>query len=148
MTTYHLDANTEDDSGRSDPTTNDLPTARRGRPQIVSMQWALGTLRVTPTGPAIGEREAFIIARNVHDAFNRYGLRMKNFVLDLRNVQTVSSLGLGVCVDLRHAAHAKGAKSILYFGADSPLRDLFRMMRVDQLFRVVARESALPRMTP
>ncbi|TVQ56115.1 MAG: anti-sigma factor antagonist [Phycisphaerales bacterium] len=148
MTTYHLDANTEDESGRSDQTFDVLPKAQRGRPQIVSMQWGLGTLRVTPTGPGIGEREAFIIARNVHDAFDRYGLRMKNFVLDLRNVQTVSSLGLGVCVDLRHAARAKRAKSILYFGEDSPLRELFRMMRVDQLFRVVAKESALPRMTP
>lgn len=121
-------------------------SAMRGRPQIVSMNWKHAVLRVTPTGPGIGEREAFIIARNVHDAFKQYGSRMRTFVLDLRHIRSVSSLGLGVCVDLRHAAKAAGAKSIVYFGGDSQLRELFRMMRVDRLFTVARDEKALDRL--
>jgi anti-anti-sigma factor len=89
-------------------------------------------------GPRLGERESQIIARELHAAITTVrGIR--RLVLDLHDVRTMSSLGLGMCIDLRNTAHKRGIETVVS-GLCRELADLFRMMKVDRLFSMIEAE--------
>src|SRR5690606_13949532 len=73
-----------------------------------------GVLHVRPAGPALSEREASIIASDVIAAMDRLGNQFKRMVLDLSDVQLMSSFGLGMCIELRHTAQRRGVRTVLY----------------------------------
>lgn len=100
-------------------------------------------LHLSVTGPTINPREAQIIAAEVHRTIQSCGA-FRVLVLDLSGVGSMSSFGLGMCVDLQKAAKAAGARVIL-FGLCRELRELFRMMKVERLFRLVHDEEGLRR---
>jgi len=86
-------------------------------------------------GPRIGEREAAIIANSVNSKLREYGSKVNNLVLDFSEVQFISSLGLGMCIDVRNTAEqCKAGTSIV--GLTSHLQELFEMMRLDRLFTI------------
>jgi anti-anti-sigma regulatory factor len=57
-------------------------------------------------------------------------------------VTFMSSMGLGVCIALRHKAAAAGAKPIL-FGTSKELLQLFTMMKIDQLYKFAKDQNEL-----
>ena len=57
-------------------------------------------------------------------------------VIDLSDVGVLSSLGLELCVDLRHWAHEAGAMTVLY-GVSPDLLDLLKMMKTERLWQIV-----------
>jgi anti-anti-sigma factor len=56
-------------------------------------------------------------------------------VLDFTDVQFVSSLGLGMCIDVRNTAENCNAETAIV-GLTTHLKELFEMMRLDRLFTI------------
>ena len=89
------------------------------------------------TCPTIGQREAPIISAEVIEALSNANLpKGGSFVLDVSGVTMLTSMGLGMCVDLRNRANAAKMKPHLS-GTSRALLDLFRMMKIDRLYTVV-----------
>lgn len=94
-----------------------------------------GVLIVRPAGPRLGEGEACVISSEVRAAMQDLGTSMVGLVIDLSEVQIMSSFGLGLCIELRNCARSTRLGTIL-FGLSQELRDLFRLVKIDRLFAV------------
>jgi anti-anti-sigma factor len=122
---------------------NDLQASRRtAGSAFVTIRRRGSVVRATISGPRIGERESQIVAAEIHAAIEAAGGRMKHLVLDLADVRIMSSLGLGMCIDVRNAAKKRGADTVV-IGLSHELADLFRMMKVDRLYAIVGSEEEL-----
>jgi anti-anti-sigma regulatory factor len=87
--------------------------------------------------PSIGQREAPIISGEVGDAIaNSNFPRGGALVVDMSSVMMLTSMGLGMCIDLRRQAEAARLKPYL-FGANRQLLDILRMMKIDRHYTVV-----------
>lgn len=86
-------------------------------------------------GPRIGEREATVVANAVNAKVRDLGTRASCLVLDFSDVQFISSLGLGMCIDVRNTADSYGASTRIV-GLSDHLRELFEMMRLNRLFAI------------
>jgi anti-anti-sigma factor len=114
---------------------NKTSNTSKKRSLFVETTFKAGTVYATIVGPRIGEREAAIIANSVNSKLREYGSKVKNLVLDFNEVQFISSLGLGMCIDVRNTAEqCKAGTSIV--GLTSHLQELFEMMRLDRLFTI------------
>jgi anti-anti-sigma regulatory factor len=106
-----------------------------------------GHLIATVLTPNMGQREVPIIAAEVGEAIALLGDDAKGrcFVLDLGQVTTLSSMGLGMCVDLRNrSGHAKMKAAIV--GANRTLLDLLKLMKIDRQYQIVPDAAALDRL--
>lgn len=101
-----------------------------------------GTLIVRPTGPRVGEAEASTICPKVKAAMDEMGGSLRHLVLDLSHVQIMSSYGLGMCIELRNHARSRQANAVL-FGMCMDIRELFRIMKLDQLFTIALTPNQL-----
>ena len=93
-------------------------------------------------GPQIGQRESPIISQEVEPYLKAAGKDLKHFIIDMKSVTFVSSMGVGVCIALRNKASAAGAKSIL-FGTAPDLVKLLAMMKIDQMFKFAKDQAEL-----
>ena len=106
-----------------------------------------GHLMARILAPQVGQREVVIVTNEIGDAIRELAGDAKGrcMVLDMSDVRMLSSMGLGMCVDLRNQAdHAKMRP--LLFGANEPLLELLKLMRVDRLYTVVPDAAALDRL--
>lgn len=103
-------------------------------PDFVEFSHPQGHLVARIVVPSVGQAEAPVVREQIaqHIARTQVG---HCFVLDVSQVSLLSSLGLGVCVDLRNLAEKSGLRPIL-FGMNRHLADLFALMRIDRLFQV------------
>ncbi len=95
--------------------------------------------------PSVGQHEAPIVAAEILDAVANVPSRCKWLVLDLSAVSVLSSMGLGMCLDVRKSARAKGMKTVL-FGLNAHLRGLFQMMKVERLYKIVHSKDDLKKL--
>jgi len=116
---------------------NNTSNTSKRRPLFVETTFANGTVYASLIGPRIGEREAAIIANSVNNKLRECGSKVKNLVLDFSEVQFVSSLGLGMCIDVRNTAEQCTASTSIV-GLTTHLKELFEMMRLDRLFTISA----------
>ncbi len=87
--------------------------------------------------PSVGQREAPIIAAEITEALEQASLpKGSSFVLDMSGVTMLTSMGLGMCVDLRKRSESAKFRAYLS-GTSRSLLDLFRMMKIDRLYTVV-----------
>jgi anti-anti-sigma regulatory factor len=93
---------------------------------------------------SIGPREAAIIATEVSRMLIS-ATKGKCLVIDLSRTNSLSSMGLGLCVDLRNRAVDAGLRPVLA-GMNIQLTDLVRMMRVDRLFTITSSSNDLERL--
>ena len=93
---------------------------------------------------SIGPREAGIIATEVSRMLIG-ATKGKCLVIDLSRTNSLSSMGLGLCVDLRNRAVDAGLRPVLA-GMNIQLTDLVRMMRVDRLFTITSSSNDLERL--
>lgn len=100
---------------------------------FVDITYHRGIVKAFVVGPRIGEREATIVANAINAKLKEYGKKVNSLVLDFSNVQFVSSLGLGMCIDVRNTAEQCQASTTIS-GLASYLQELFVMMRLDRLF--------------
>jgi anti-anti-sigma factor len=118
----------------------DLPTQKKTTLVEIDVRETL--LYVKLVGPQVGQRESPIISQEVEPYLRSAGKGMQHFIIDLQSVTFMSSMGLGVCIALRHKAAAAGAKPIL-FGTSKELLQLFTMMKIDQLYKFAKDQAEL-----
>ncbi len=104
-----------------------------------------GVLTVEFLGSSLGERESKIVGRDLANALAAAGDTLRFVVLDMGNLEIMSSIGLGMCIDVRNAAQEHGAPTVVYRLCER-LRRLFGMTRVDRLYRMVGSRTELDRM--
>lgn len=103
---------------------------------FVTVNFKSGVLTIKPAGPSLGEREVTIISADVRPAMAKCSSKLRAVILDLGEVQIMSSYGLGWCIEVRNAARLINAKTVL-FGLHRELLDLIRMMKVERLYTIV-----------
>jgi|688.fasta_scaffold1402141_1 anti-anti-sigma factor len=87
--------------------------------------------------PSIGQREAPIIAAEIMAAIDGCAhSKVSSIVIDFAGVQQISSMGLGMCVDIRNRAAGAKMKGYLV-GTSRTVLDLLRMMKVEKLYTVL-----------
>lgn len=125
------------------------PTARPAstavdRPQSMFYrhEFKAGVLMVRPAGPNLGQREAVILNSEVGAIIANHGPRLRTLLLDLSEIQAMASFGLGICIELRNAAHARNAPTVV-FGLNDDLAALFRLMKVERLYKIVQTQNDL-----
>ena len=116
-----------------------------GRAQYVACKQYSKAVLARVTTPSIGQHESSIIARDLFAAIESGHSRTKWLVIDLSAVSVLSSMGLALCVDARTRAKEKGMKTVLY-GLNGHLRELFRMMRVERLYKLVHSKDDLKKL--
>ena len=94
-----------------------------------------GAMKACIAGPRIGEREATIVANAINAQLKESGKKVTSLILDFSEVQFVSSLGLGMCIDVRNTAENCNADTAIV-GLTTHLKELFEMMRLDRLFKI------------
>ena len=124
------------------PVRHSVPDARTSL--FAAIWFSDGVLTIRPAGPNLAEREAMIISKEAAEALRTRATSLRCLVLDFSEVQQISSFGLGMCIELRNAADAEGAGTIIY-SLPPDLMDLFRMVRVDRLYTFAGSQSELAR---
>jgi anti-anti-sigma factor len=109
---------------------------------LVDIEVRTKLLYVKFMGPQIGQRESPIISQEVEPYLKAAGKDLKHFIIDLKGVNFMSSMGVGVCIALRNKAVAAGAKPIL-FGTSAELVKLLAMMRIDQMYKLAKDQGEL-----
>ncbi|MCP3905619.1 MAG: STAS domain-containing protein [Planctomycetes bacterium] len=125
---------------RTDPVT----AAFTRRSRFAEITCGDGIMTAAIAGPNVTERHVAIAARELAGAFDAAGPRLRRFVLDLSDVQFLSSLGVGLCIDARNRARGLGARCYLY-GVQPTLDAQFRLLKLDRLYRRVRSETDLAR---
>ncbi len=92
-----------------------------------------GVVTARITEPNVEEQAASIILNTVREAMNHPGLDLQAVVLDFGEVTFINSSGLAACIELRNAAAAQDARTIVY-RARLGVSDLFRLVKVDRLY--------------
>ena len=105
---------------------NDASSAR----PFVTMTYRDRVLRAKLVGPGLNRREATIIRQEIDRALDRVCHQLRSFVLDLSEVQSVTSYGLSVCVGLGDRVKSYGARSVIS-GVNPRLVDLLSMLNTD-----------------
>ena len=116
------------------------------RAQYVSISWKPSGMVARVIAPSIGQREAPIVETEILDALNEASKSIKWLVIDLSAVSVLSSMGLGMCVELRRYAKERKMRTAL-FGLNGHLMDLFRMMKVDRLYKNLHSKDDLTKLT-
>jgi anti-anti-sigma regulatory factor len=114
-------------------------------PSPLSITERNGHLVVTVLTSTIGPRESVDIVAAVAAAIGSGERRGKCMVIDLSRVSVLPSMGLGTCIDLHNRALDRGMQPVVA-GLNGHLSDLFKLMRVDRLFRTAANAAELERM--
>lgn len=107
---------------------------------FVDISFSNGVMNACIVGPRIGEREASIVANAINAQLKQCGKKVKSLVLDFSEVQFISSLGLGMCIDVRNTAEQNKASTSIV-GLTSNLKELFEMMRLDRLFTIESKST-------
>jgi len=100
---------------------------------VVHITTKPGGLVIRPVGPHLAEREVQRIREVVLPAIES-AASLRAIVLDMREIRWMTSIGLGLCVDIRAAARDRRARSYIV-GLNDELTRLFRMVRVHRSFR-------------
>lgn len=120
------------------------PPFREKKSTFVTQVFDNSTLTVKIAGPTVGNREAPIVSEEVLAAIDQLGKGhwLKHLVLDLSEVSFMSSVGLGLCINVRNRANGYSADAILY-GVNNDLRKAMTLMKLDRIFKMVSGKDAL-----
>ncbi len=118
--------------------TNNSNNTRRSL--FVDVSFANGTMKACIAGPRIGEREASVVAIAINNKLKEKGNKVNHLVLDFNDIQFISSLGLGMCIDVRNTAEKCNATTSIV-GLTDNLKELFEMMRLDRLFQIESTQA-------
>ena len=120
------------------------PPFREKKSTFAHQVFENSTLTVKLSGPTVGNREAPIISEEVLGSIDALGKGrwLKNVVVDLSDVSFMSSVGLGLCINIRNRASATGSGAILY-GVNNELKKAMTLMKLDRIFKMVNGREAL-----
>jgi anti-anti-sigma factor len=126
-------------------TTPQQPGTKPGTQLYAHCSFQPGALRVELVGPNIEQREAEIIGNMICARIERHAHGLRFVVLDFSDIAFINSAGIGACVRIHNEARAGGATTILY-GLNDELVRLFKMTKLDRLFKIVKDEKKLAKM--
>lgn len=115
---------------------------QQGEAQFVQVTVHDNIVTAVPVGPSIGEREAHVINDYIAAAITPLGKDMRALVMDMRKVNYMASVGIGMCVDVHNRAKAAKAPAIV-LGMNDNLMQLFKMLKLTRLFTIVDDDVAL-----
>gem|GEM_PF-2305755 len=127
------------------PMESDLESRPPAPPLFMDIESKRGVLVVTPKGPRLGERETPIIKTELVQVLARTKKRLRFIVFDCSELQLISSMGLGMFIEVRHTARKAGIKTVL-FGLNNEMLNMLQKVKMKRLFRIVRREKKLSRM--
>lgn len=119
----------------------ELPRDRACSAQFVSFERNAGVLRAWLVGPCVGQREAPIIADEIAAEIRASDARVKVLLLDLKRVQVMSGLGLGLCVELGRIADERGIRTVIRSGRE--LAGHLRMLKLGKLCTIAGNDKEL-----
>ena len=103
-----------------------------------------GVLTARLVGPSIGQREGEVIAGMIQEKLQ--GTEPVGFVVvDFSEVSFINSAGLGSCVVVHNESKARGATVVLY-AMQASIRDIFKMTRLDKVFKVAEDSKRLAKL--
>ena len=120
---------TPDHAAADDDSSSSTGSAPRQRSQFVSFALREGVLTARLAGPHVDEREAPIISTEIRDVLRALGPRTCRLVLDLSDVQVMSSMALGMLLDLRAHAQSCGVK-IMATGMTGEMARVLRRLKL------------------
>ncbi len=120
----------------------DSPTSPAHSLVTISVKNQHVVVRIHAT--SIAAREAVAIVEQASKVLEG-AVKGKRFVIDLSRTSALSSMGLGMCVDLRNRAVDAGLRPLLT-GMNVQLAETFSLMRVDRLFTIVTSAGELERL--
>ena len=88
----------------------------------------------------MGDREASLVANAVNNKLKQYGKRVQSLLLDMTAVDFITSLGLGMCIDVRNNADEVDAETTIV-GLSCHLEELFDIMKLGTLFNIRSRQG-------
>lgn len=120
------------------------PPFREKSSSFATQRFDNSALTVRIAGPQVGNREAPIIGEEVMSSIDQLGKGrwLRHVVIDLTDVTFMSSVGLGLCINIRNRATSAGSSAILY-GVKPDLRKAMTLMKLDRLFKFVDGGDAL-----
>ncbi len=121
---------------------HDSPTSPAHSLVTISVKNQHVVVRIHAT--SIAAREAITIVEQASKVLEG-AVKGKRFVIDLSRTSALSSMGLGMCVDLRNRAVDAGMRPLLT-GMNVQLAETFSLMRVDRLFTIVTSAGELERL--
>jgi anti-anti-sigma factor len=101
-----------------------------------------GVVVVRLRGPQATHAETPHMAAQLREALDRCSGRIRLFVLDLSEIERMTSNGLGMCIDLQRRVHVAGARIVLY-GMQPPIDELFELMNLKRLFTIADSAAAV-----
>jgi len=101
-----------------------------------------GVLTAVLVGPSIGQREGAVISKMVRAEIDAAPAPVSYVVLDCGKINFLNSAGLGSFIEIHNAAKARQGKIGLYRLSDD-LKSVFKMTRLDKLFKMIDNEKAL-----
>ena len=132
MNGFNTQSNNVEDSSKTNTSRKSL---------FVDISFSNGVMNACIVGPRVGEREATVVANALNAQLKEYGDKVTSLVLDFSEIQFVSSLGLGMCIDVRNTAEQINASTTIA-GLTTHLKELFEMMRLDRLFTITSNSSS------
>ncbi len=132
MNGFNTQSNNVEDSSKTNTSRKSL---------FVDISFSNGVMNACIVGPRVGERQATVVANALNAQLKEYGDKVTSLVLDFSEVQFVSSLGLGMCIDVRNTAEQINASTTIA-GLTTHLKELFEMMRLDRLFTITSNSSS------
>ncbi len=103
---------------------------------LVEFSVAENVLTIRFVAPALGQAEAPMAAGAIFRKLVEHEGPSGVVVLDLSAVCAMSSMGLGLCIEIRNQVLKAGGRCIA-FGLCQHLVELFGMMRLDRVFTIV-----------
>ena len=103
-----------------------------------------GVLTITFTTASLTSYEAPAIQEEITSLLDQWRGRARCVVLDMSQVSFIASVGLGMCIDVRHLIVEGGAKVVL-FGLREELVEMFQLLKVDKLFENAGDHEELAR---
>jgi hypothetical protein len=91
------------------PSATPTPQSAAPRSQFVTFTIRDTQLTAHLVGPAVGEREVPIVRQEIDAIVRALGPRIERLVIDVAAITRLSSMALGMCLDLRRHAHTYGA---------------------------------------
>jgi hypothetical protein len=117
-----------------------MPAARS---LFVSINNVRGVLHARVRGPNLSQREAPIVLNEVAGSIPQGRDSLRVLLLDLTEIEVMSSQGLA-CLELRRRAREAGARAVIC-GLCPRLLELFVMLKLDRLYTITRNEPDLRR---
>ena len=118
-----------------------MPTLSGGTPQFVEVTQTGPVLVAGLVGPSVSEREVSIIQSQVTGSMDAAD-GFKYLVLDMRRVDFMPSVGIGMRITLQKQAKDRGGSSLL-LGLSDDLMKIFKLMNLQRVFKIVKDEDEL-----